>query len=66
MDNNICSRSGPRAAQQGIMSSVEFDGTCIGPTAGDLVPGSRRSGKKKKSAQDLKIIENILSFVQLL
>ena len=26
----------------------EFDGTCIGPTAGDLVPGSRRVEKKKK------------------
>ena len=30
------------------MLSVEFDGTCIGPTAGDLVPGSRRVEKKKK------------------
>ena len=34
------------------MSSVEFDGTCTpqgtGPTAGDLVPGSRRVEIKKK------------------
>ena len=34
------------------MSSVEFDGTCIGPTAGDLVPGSRRVEKKKKKEPD--------------
>ena len=37
------------------MSSVEFDGTCIGPTAGDLVPGSRRVEKKINSIRKLSL-----------
>ena len=36
------------------MSSVEFAGTCIGPTTGDLVPGRRRVEKKKKKKNEVK------------
>ena len=42
------------------MSSVEFASTCIGPTAGDLVPGSRRVIKKKKKKKPSPILRDPL------